>query len=183
MNHTQQIKLLLNGLAEYYGVTLTPSRLAMYAEDLEDLPIDVLGMAIRTIRRNPAHKFFPLPSAIREEILGSAKDEALEAANRLIEAMHKYGYTNPERAKAHMGDLAWHIVEREGGWTNLCQRVQSDDLPTLKAQFREFAAATLRRGASGLGGRAPMLARSDKKAELTSVSALLPTISKGKDSA
>lgn len=143
--YSQEIKKLLVGLAEYYGITLTPTRLAMYAEDLEDLDISLIAGAIKNIRRNPNQKFFPLPAAIREEIQGNQRDEAVEAANRIVQAMGKYGYTNPERARSFIGELGWRVVEREGGWQALCERTTNDDLPTLKAQWRELAAVTQRR--------------------------------------
>lgn len=179
-SHLQEIKKLLIGLAEYFRTTLTPMQLSMYAEDLEDLPLEAIGQAMRQIRRNASERFMPMPSQIRELVSGNARDEALEASNRILEAMAKYGYVNPDRAKLFIGELGWRVVEREGGWEALCQRTSSDDLPILKAQWRELAAATLRRGASGIDSRAPSLTRSDNKQQLTSIAAMLPTIAKGK---
>lgn len=183
MNKLQQIKRILNALAEYFQTTLTPTQLAMYAEDLEDLALEDIGAAIKRIRQNPQIARFPLPAAIRQEIVGSARDEALEAASRIVQAMEKYGYTNPEKARAFIGELGWRVVEREGGWQSLCQRTSSDDLPILKAQWRELAAASIRRVGIGLDNQAPRLTRGDRKPELTSIAAMLPTIAKGKDSA
>lgn len=154
----QTIKLLLNGMAEYFRTTLTPTQLAMYAEDLEDIDLNLLGEGLKRIRRNPKHAFFPLPAAIREEIFGSHRDEALECSNRLVEAISKYGWCNPARARNFIGELGWRIVEREGGWENICRSVQSyDELGMRKAQWRELAAATLRRGERGADQTAPKL--------------------------
>lgn len=165
----QAIKLLLNGLAEYYGTMLTPNRLSMYAEDLDDLELDEIGRAIKLIRRDPAQNFFPLPSKIRECIKGNARDEALEASNRIVQAMGKFGWTNPEGARAFIGELGWRVVEREGGWQGLCQRTTDDALPTFKAQWRELAAATLRREQAGVA-TAPGLPSSQEQLKLKSES-------------
>ena len=176
--NTMQIKKLLIGLAEYFEKALTPGQLSMYSEDLEEFTLEEIGLAIQAVRRNPAQKFFPLPASLREEIVGNARDEALEASNRILEGMTRFGYTNPERAKQFIGELGWRVVEREGGWQYLCQRVQGDDLPILKAQWRELAAATIRRGNAGIDS-APALPKFERKAEFTAISALIPAISKG----
>lgn len=161
MNATklQLIKKLLVGLAEYYQTELTAGQLAMYAEDLEDLDLDQLGSAIKLIRRDPQNRFFPRPAVIREAITGSLRDEAMEASNRIVEAISKYGYTNGIRARQFVGELGWRVVEREGGWENICRSISSyDELGIRKAQWRELCAATLRRGNIGADQNAPALA-------------------------
>jgi hypothetical protein len=173
-----QIMALFVALGEFYRVDVKRHQAEMYAKAVEDIPMDDIARAMEAVQRTS--KFFPMPVEIRELALGSAKDEALEAANRIVEAMHRFGWTNPDRAKTFIGALGWRVVEREGGWTALCQRVDSDDLPILKAQWRELAAATLRRGASGLHDSAPALGITKQKQErLVSLAAMLPIISKG----
>jgi hypothetical protein len=154
----QAIKKLLLGLAAYYEKALTPAQLGMYAEDLEDLELEAIGRAIRNVRRDPSQKFFPLPAVLRALIVGDRRDEALEASNRIVQALSSYGWTNPERARQFIGELGWRVVEREGGWENVCRAVQSyDDLGTLKAQWRELARSILARADSGRGDQAPAL--------------------------
>lgn len=145
VNKTQAIKLILNGLAEYYGTALTPTRLAMYAEDLEDLELEQIGMAIKAVRRNPNQVFFPLPSVIREQINGNVKDQAMDASSRILEAMGRFGWTNPDGARGYIGEIGWDVVMREGGWTSLCERTTNKELPILKAQWRELAGALIRK--------------------------------------
>ena len=134
---TQQIKLILNGLAEYYGVTLTPGQLAMYSEDLADIPVEALVRAISLVRQSET--FFPKPAVIRSKVFGSDQDAALEASNKIVEAMGRFGWTNSEQAREFMGEVAWDVVKREGGWTALCERTKNDDLPILKSQWRNLA--------------------------------------------
>lgn len=150
----QVIKKLLLGLAEYYGINLTPNQLSMYAEDLEDLDPQAMGAAIKRLRRT--EQFFPKPGIIRQAILGNDRDEAIEASNRIVEAMAKFGWNNPDRAREFVGELGWRVVEREGGWRALCERTENDDLPALKAQWRELAAVSVRRVRAGIA-EAPKL--------------------------
>lgn len=170
----QAIKLILLGLAEYFQTSLTANQLAMYADDLEDLEIEELARAVKFLRRDPSNKFFPRPSAIREIVFGNAKDEALEASNRIVEAMSRFGHTNPERAKEFIGELGWRVVEREGGWINLCRTVQSYDmLPAFKAQWRELARATSLRVSSGRDLEPPKL-KLESKNQLVRLAELMP---------
>lgn len=141
MNKIQEIKMLLNGLAEYYRTNLTAAQLAMYSEDLEDLTMDQIASAIKKIRMDKSEKFFPLPARIRElAIPGVDEDgEAREAAAAIVTAMIRFGSPNADRARAFMGEVAWAVVQMEGGWSHLCSTVQNDELAILKAQWRELA--------------------------------------------
>lgn len=142
----KHIRKLLLGLAEYFRFQITSRELLnAYVEDLEDLDLNALGVAIKRARRES--KFFPLPAVIREYILGSTKDEAQEAAGKIVEAIHKFGWPNPDKARALIGELGWKVVEREGGWENLCKSIQDySELGMRKAQWRELAGAIARRG-------------------------------------
>jgi hypothetical protein len=176
-----QIMAMFVALGEFYRVEVKRHQAEMYAKAVEDLLPEQIARAMETVQKTS--RFFPMPVEIREIALGSTKDEALEAANRIVEAMHRFGWPNPDRAKAFIGELGWRVVEREGGWTALCSNCDAERLPTLKAQWRELAAATLRRSEAGIDNRAPKLTRGDGKQQLTSIAAMLPNIAKGKDSA
>lgn len=165
---TKTIKKLWIGLAEYYRMNLTDNQLTMYAEDLEDLEISEVAQAFKRIRREELFEFLPLPAKIRSMILGSTKDLALDASNLIVEAMSRFGYTNPESARAFIGELGWKVVQREGGWQSLCERTTNDDLPILKAQWRELAGALYRRDQTGRGHEPPGLP-SSKPMEQVSV--------------
>jgi len=167
MKH-KEVKKIMVGLAEYYQTTLTPGQITMYADDLVDLGLEEIAAAIKRIRQNPTITFFPRPSIIRQEIFGSVKDDALEASSRIVQAMSKFGYTNPEKAKLFIGSVGWRVVERDGGWGSICRNVTTESLPIYKAQWRELAASTIRRiklgidGAPSLEGPAQFLEIGDK---------------------
>lgn len=173
----KELKKLYIGLAEYYRVEITPGQLNAYAEDLFDLDLDLVAAAISRIRKTPGNVFFPLPAVIREAVQGSARDEAIEASNRIVQAMSRFGWNNPEGARNFIGELGWRVVEREGGWQSLCQRTTNEELPTLKAQWRELAAVTQRRMVSGIDNAAPQLPGQDKK-QLTHIAGLIGKVVK-----
>lgn len=87
-------------------------------------------------------------AVIRPEALIDA--EAREAASRVICAVSKFGYSQPEAAKEWMGSLGWFIVDRAGGWNNLCEFLDHDNQGMHEAQFRELAKAQILRSRAGI---------------------------------
>lgn len=156
-NKLAQIKLILTALAEYYRKPLTTNQLNMYAEDLMVLSLDELSTSIKRLRSNPDIEFFPLPSLIIQQISPDLRDESIEATNRILEAMAKFGYSNFEKAKEYIGALGWRVVEREGGWQRICESTTNKEIPILKAQWRELAMSTIRRARSGADQQPPAI--------------------------
>jgi len=161
-----EIKKLLVGLAEYFGTTLSEPQKKMYSEDLEKYELKSLAEAIEKIRIDPKQEFFPRPAKIIEIMEGNRKDEALEAVGRIITAMGKFGSHNLEKSKAFIGELGWRVVDREGGWASLCQRTTDQDLPILKAQWRDMAVALQNRASAGRDNEAPKMLNTHKDAEV-----------------
>lgn len=145
------VKKLLIGLAEFYGETLTPTRLKMFAEVLSDMPAVELERAIGVVTRDPRITRMPLPANLRQATRPSANPDhdALEASNRIVEAIDRFGWTNPKEAQAFIGELGWLVVQREGGWETICENTTARQLPTLKAQWRELAKAVAGRAQRG----------------------------------
>jgi hypothetical protein len=144
----QNLKEFIVTVGMYYGRQFEDAVLAMYVEDLEDLPFEAVMKAYGDHRKNPKNKFMPLPAEIRTVVQPQPEIEtdeqlAVEASSRILQAMSKCGWNNPEGARAFIGEVGWHVVQREGGWANLCERTHNDDLPILKAQWRESAKAIL----------------------------------------
>lgn len=135
------IKSLIITTNLYYGKKLDDTVVLMQVQDLQDLPVDDIVEAFTKYRIDPANRFAPLPANIRALIAPEVSDEqvGVEAASRIIEAMARVGWVDPQGARAFMGEIAWEVVVREGGWTALCERTKNDDLPILKAQWRELA--------------------------------------------
>ena len=154
----KDLKKLLIGLAETFGTSLSEQRMSIYVEILKDVPIVELQRAVKEILTDPAQKFFPLPAAILERVAPQLdpEHEAIEAANRVVQAMADFGWNCPAEAEVFIGSLGWKIVEREGGWAHLCESVMRSEIPTRRAQWRELAKAIQARAKAGLD-HAPQL--------------------------
>lgn len=103
---------------------------------------------------------FPVPADFMEILNPPLQDsdEGIEVANRIISAIGKYGYTNPEQAKEFMGDIAWAVVESWGGWQHICENFRCDDEGINRAQLRETAKTMIRRERQGRRQLPPMFA-------------------------
>lgn len=69
--------------------------------------------------------------------------KAVEAANRVIQAIADFGYPNAKAARAFIGEVGWYIVEKSGGWLKLCESMKESQLGTYRAQFRELALSAI----------------------------------------
>lgn len=164
---TQKLKAIILATNMYYGRELRDDVLLMQVSDLADLSFDAVAQAYVNYRRNPKNRQPPLPADILEAVnpgnVVSPEQDAVEASNRIIQAMTRYGWTNPDRAREFIGELGWMIVEREGGWRDLCERTTNDDLPILKAQWRELAKALRSRAEAGKLDKAPRLISDERR--------------------
>ena len=154
--------MVVTALAEYYNRVISATVLSMYVEDLMVLSVGELQQAAKLYRNDPANKFFPIPAALISLVRPeqTAQDAANEAASNIIRCLSEDGHTNAVRAQAKMGELAWAVVKRMGGWTRLCEEVQIRDIPTYRAQFRELAATLHRKESMGLSQSLPELPKS-----------------------
>lgn len=155
----QHLKALIVATSMYYGHEIPDPVLNLYVEDLEDLPFAAVAGAIKEVRRDPKTTRFPLPAVIRER-LEPAQDlesQALLAVGRIIEAVARFGWTNSERAREVIGELGWQVVEREGGWQNLCGELNQDNIGMLRAQWRQTAIAVGKASQAGTLSDAPAL--------------------------
>jgi hypothetical protein len=134
-------------LCAYYQTQFPDRVLAMYAEDLADLPQGALLQAFQDIRRDPKVTRFPLPAMIRARVAPSENldDRAAEIASRIPEALSRFGWNNPKKAREFVGEIAWEIIAREGGWQRVCEMVQDETVSVYKAQWRGLARALLNR--------------------------------------
>jgi hypothetical protein len=134
-------------LCVYYQTLFPDEVIAMYAEDLSDLPQELLLQAFRDIRRDPKITRFPLPAIIRARVAPSENvdDKAAELASRIPQALARFGWNHPREAREFLGEIAWEIIEREGGWQRVCEMVQDETVSVYKAQWRWLAKALLSR--------------------------------------
>lgn len=126
-------------IGELHGRTISKDTLITLVNSFQDLPFRSVFNALNEWMMNGTH--FPLPAHIRQKIVPviDDKDNALDAVNRVISAVSKYGYTNPLSAREFIGELGWETVTRFGGWKGLCEHLNGENEGVLRAQLRELA--------------------------------------------
>lgn len=159
MNDAQEIKKLIIGLAELYNEQLSANRLVLYAQVLSQFTVAQVQKAVNEIIHDKTVMRFPLPAIIADKIRPSENidAEANEAANRILQAISKHGWNHATEARSFIGELGWLVVERQGGWENLCAAVMPEQHGTLKAQWRDSAKALYHRAKQGKLHEAPKL--------------------------
>lgn len=131
------------------GRELGETMLNGYLAALDDLnPAQVLLALKDWIKKG---RGFPYPSEIREMILPevSGDDHAVDVASSIIAAISTCGYTNPARAREMIGDLGWEVVQRFGGWRNVCENSDHEQLNTMRAQLRGLAEVVYKKSQRG----------------------------------
>jgi hypothetical protein len=172
MNRTDFATQLF-ALAKLCGMELDKTILNLYDEALSPLGYERICSAINhVIIRRKSRDPFPSIQEIRSIIVPEKKPdhEAVEAAARIIQAVSKFGWCNGFQARQFIGELGWRLVERFGGWTQLCESMTRDNVAALQAQFRNLAKAQIERAAMGLDDIAPTLDRIRHDAITTSES-------------
>lgn len=145
---------------------VTGDTLDIYAEDLEDLPVDQVVQAIRECRRTGT--FFPSIGEIRNRVIaivGGAMLVDPEAAwGEVRREARRVGFNRPpvfangELQPAPGPQFSSPMIARAVeaiGWRDICL-TDDDDVATLRAQFRDALRAIQRREVDRLvSGRQP----------------------------
>lgn len=135
-----KLKISWVQLSAYYGRKIDDGVLNLYVEDLEDLNFESVVQAMTSYRRDPKNRMLPLPAQIRDIVSPEPTDRDLaeKMLERVMAAIRHHGYMNYESAKADIGDEAWTVVERMGGWYSIC--TNPDHNPgVFRAQFLNAA--------------------------------------------
>lgn len=164
MNSEQKNKIakLYFEIGELHGRTLSKDTLITLTNSFSDLPFDAVFKEMGNWFLNGTH--FPLPAHIRAKLSPTItdKDEAIDAVNRIIAAVSLYGYPNLEQAKNYIGELGWEVVKRFGGWTRLCETLDSENEGMIRAQMRELAQVVFKKSLVGDLNTAPALPQAIK---------------------
>ena len=127
MNRTEQNQLTAAwaAYAAFYRIQLADEVLKMYAEDLADLDYAQVAQAMVAFRRNPKNRFMPMPADIRGMLqpLVDNDSAAREIAARVVHAVTQFGWCNGITASEYIGEVGWQAVNRQGGWTHICQNL------------------------------------------------------------
>jgi hypothetical protein len=132
-------------MTSYYRQKLEDSTITMYVDDLEDLDFETVMGAIKTYRLDPKSRFLPLPAQIRSIIFPepTTRDYAEEALGRVMRAIRAHGYMNGDSARQDIGEDAWNVIRRMGGWTEICSNPDFNP-GVFRSQFLNAAESVVR---------------------------------------
>jgi hypothetical protein len=139
-------------LGMYYDKALNAEQVKMYADHLMVLSPDELKEATRLYQSNPENKFFPLPAVLIALIKpkeNSELDVAREVSAKIIQAVSRFGSYRSKDAHEWIGEHGWKVVERQGGWANICQELNENNKGMLQAQMRDLALSIGRMSKNG----------------------------------
>lgn len=139
---------LLVGMVSNYGQEPTREQLEIWARVLDDVSYEDLSRACMEILKDPSYVRMPLPAQIRAKALGALsaeelKDQARDVGGRIWESISRFGQWRAEDAEKALGEVAWVVVQRMGGWHSVCQ-ITNSDRTTFMAQCRDLAESCLR---------------------------------------
>lgn len=100
-------------------------------------------------------KITDVESYAKQQLAG--EEESQRAVDLIAEAIIRYGYTNPDRAKAYIGEFGWKLVSEIGGWTNICSIESMRDLDFAKTSWLKTAKILHKRAALGIIDKKPEL--------------------------
>ena len=141
MTHDQKIEIarIFGAHSEIFGKSFSEPALRLLVESLSDLHFgDVKHVLMNWVK---TEKHFPMPSDIREKLKTSvtSADLGRDIASRILLSVTLDGWTNPDRARARMGEIAWAVVQREGGWDTVCRTMSEECKTTAYAQLRDLS--------------------------------------------
>lgn len=166
-------KMLLE-MARYYGEPLDKRQLELYVDVLSQFPQELVISCGRKYLMNTKNNRFPMPPhKIMEDHLpqeADNKDLARMTALRIREAVTRFGWPNGKEARDHLGEAAWSLVQRFGGWRYLCENLgQGISESTFMAQARDAAESHLNLDKAGYDPNQPAIEQSKAKTLIAEV--------------
>lgn len=152
----QKLKEALVFTAELCGKSFSDEAIKMLAHDMNHMEFEPVIAAMARLRKRGK---FPTVEEIEDIVKPKLDpaDNAREVASLLIQAVSKFGWCNADGARKHMGELAWEIVRRLGGWVHLCETLNSANQGFLTAQIRDLATSMMKRAELGMTDVKPEL--------------------------
>lgn len=134
----------LKKLALILEPSINPERLQIYTELLSQFPIEKIEGALGWCMLNCNR--FPVPAQIIARIQPPKQeerpiDQAQELSGSILEAARRFGRYQYEEAIKFLGPIAIAVINRFGGWNNICEMEMTDY--TARAQLREQCLSVL----------------------------------------
>lgn len=146
MDEKQEFRTYLVALAGMVpGFMLKPEMIALYDEAAQKCGYQKANIALKQIiatrnSRDPFPAIADLISLVEFNGL-----DAEEIAMKISGAVAKFGNYRAADARIYLGEVAWEIIQIEGGWENVCQMLTYENMPTLQAQWRRVAQILVQR--------------------------------------
>lgn len=163
-----------------YGREISKQTLNLMLNAISDLDFKNVEIFMSDWIKHKKNKSFPLPADIRDFIYPEIDDDASakESASRLMASVSKFGYTQPKEAKEYMGEAAWSIVSRYGGWTTICEQLGVElDRQVFQAQVRDLIKSHMSFSRMGIIDYKPALPEASKKRDLMPAGEIISLIS------
>lgn len=153
----------LMGLAKLCNTVLDDFVFELYDEGLQGIELLRRIHAIRKLAMTrKATDRFPSVRDIREaagDVFDDPRDDkakATELANRVWDAIERFGYNQPEEAEKYLGPIGWAFVNNSGRWVSICSI--EGERTTYVAQWRDSIMSLLIKDRAGVPlGTAPAL--------------------------
>jgi hypothetical protein len=166
MNQSERIQVgeLWLTLASMYGRDIPRPALKLMLDAIADLPAPAILKALEDWARSSKSKTHPLPAEIRDVVTPVIDDRSIatDLSKRISGAISRRGWTWPstcqydghanfeEAVKAELGELAWEVIRRCGGW----QRIHDDyfdvDAGVFTAQLRDHIESVSKMAKAGV---------------------------------
>jgi hypothetical protein len=146
------------GLAQMYGREIPRAALTIMINAVADLePSLVIGAFTKWAQTSKLNRH-PLPADIRDIVAPeqniSSEAVAREIAARITGAVVKFGWPNANAAESFIGPEGWAAVQRQGGWSHLCQNLGVTINPTtFQAQVRDQLESNIKYGVTAIDAR------------------------------
>lgn len=141
------------------GKELDDFALEIYVTSICDLPEHGFDKALAYLRQAFKERKLPSVAEIENFAVGQlpGEDLAVEISEAIAGAISRFGKMRQEAAKAHLGEASWLVVERCGGWGQICDIPDHKTLSVEKARFRDMARVVLKRALGGTQNDKPCL--------------------------
>lgn len=135
---------VMSALGEASGQESTPFKEKIYAQALEDMPIEAIEQAAWAIIKTRTFSTFPKIGEIREMIGGKTEDQAQVQASIVWQSIQRYGAV---RSVVFDDPVTMAVIlQGFGGWQKLCKELMMDQLQWFIKDFSKHYAAFKRSG-------------------------------------
>jgi hypothetical protein len=189
MNSQDRIQIgeLWITVAAMYGKEILRPALKLMLDAIGDLPVEPVIKAFEGWVKTSKAKTYPLPADIRDLVTPSVDDRniALDLAKRISGAISRRGWTWPsnfhyegfasfeEAVIAELGELAWVVICRRGGWQKIHDEYFEVDTGIFTAQLRDHIESVIKMAKAGILDTPPALPQ-PQNAELPRLEGLTP---------